>query len=309
MRKLNFRSLFFLLISLIAFSVVSAQNKTTKKVKSPKGFEVQLPVAVTDKKKRPVANLTDKDFVVLENGRRQKIKSFSVGKTDLPVYVGVLMDTSASTKGKLRFSKESAMNFIYVVVKQPTKIKVAFMTFDEKISLRQDFTDKYDLLERAVERVNETGQKTALYDAIWQFSDEKLRNAPGRRVIIVISDSEDDFSRAKIEDAIDIAQRTETVIYTISTAEMITDKKPDDKVLQLTSETGGASYFTVDMLALERALKKVLDELNSQYIITYRPKNQKPDGKERKIEVRLKEKKNPDYTVRTKRKYRAIKPN
>ena len=112
-----------------------------------------------------------------------------------------------------------------------------------------------------------------------------MRNAPGRRVIVLITDGDDTFSRASIEDAIDIAQRTETTIFGISTkegflgavpgVELGTVKDKGDKYLtKLCEETGGEAFFSGDMLALERALKKVSDELRSQYIITYRPANQ-----------------------------------
>ena len=93
------------------------------------------------------------------------------------------------------------------------------MTFDHEVNLKQDFTDKQDLLQRAVDKVKKVGSQTALYDAIWEFSDQKMRNAPGRRVIVLITDGDDTFSRASIEDAIDIAQRTETTIFGISTKE------------------------------------------------------------------------------------------
>jgi VWFA-related protein len=175
------------------------------------------------------------------------------------------------------------------------------------------------LLQRAVDKVKKTGSQTALYDAIWDFSNEKMRSAPGRRVIVLITDGDDTFSRASIEDAIDIAQRTETTIFGISTkegflgavpgVEIGTVKDKGDKYLtRLCEETGGEAFFTGDMLALERALKKVSDELSSQYIITYRPENQNYDGKKRKVEVVFKDKeKTGKFKIRTKDSYRAIK--
>ena len=174
-------------------------------------------------------------------------------------------------------------------------------------------------MDKAVEKVKKTGSQTALYDAVWQFSDEKLRNAPGRRVIVVITDGDDTFSRADLKDAIDIAQRTETTIFAISTKEGFlgtvpgveagTTKDKGDKYLtQLCEETGGEAFFTGDMLELERAFKKISDELRTQYIVTYRPANQNYDGRERKIEVRFADKAKADkYQIRTKKSYRAIK--
>ncbi|QYO62387.1 VWA domain-containing protein [Leptolyngbya sp. 7M] len=113
-----------------------------------KTFEVRLPVTVTERKNTLVSGLTKADFIVLEDGVEQEITFFSDEKTNPPVFVGVLMDTSPSTAGKLRFSKEAAANFFYTVV-QLRKDKGAFMTFDNEVKLHQDFTDKLDLLQYA----------------------------------------------------------------------------------------------------------------------------------------------------------------
>ena len=285
-----------------------------------KTFEVRLPVTVNDKKKKKdlISGLLRGDFAVFEDGVQQEVTFFSDEKTNPPVFVGVLMDTSPSAAGKMTFSKEAAKNFIYTVTRV-RKDKAAFMTFDNEVNLRQDFTDKLDLLDKAVDKVKKVGSQTALYDAVWQFSDEKLRNAPGRRVIVVITDGDDTFSRAELRDAIDIAQRTETTVFGISTkagflgtvpgVEAGTVKDKGDKLLtQLCEQTGGEAFFTGDMLDLEKAFKKISDELRSQYIITYRPTNQNFDGKERKIEVRFNDKsKEGDYKIRTKSSYRAVR--
>lgn len=284
---------------------------------STKVFEVRLPVTVTQKKEL-ITGLTRGDFLIFEDGVQQEVTFFSDEKTNPPVFVGVLMDTSPSTAGKLGFSKEAAANFLYTVV-QLRKDKGAFMTFDHEVNLRQDFTDKLDQLQRAVDKVKKTGSQTALYDAIWQFTDEKLRNVPGRRVIVVITDGDDTFSRAELKDAIDIAQRTETTIFGISTkagflgtvpgvdAGQVKDKG-DKYLTQLCEETGGEVFFTGDMLELERAFKKISDELRGQYLITYRPANQNLDGRVRKVEVRFANRdKTSKYKIRTKTSYRAIR--
>lgn len=283
-----------------------------------KTIEVRLPITVTDKKKNLVQGLNKNDFIVLEDGIPQDVTFFTDEKTNPPVYVGVLMDTSSSTKGKLDFSKRAAKDFIYTVTRL-RKDKAAFMTFDHEVNLRQDFTDKLDLLDKAVDQVKKVGAQTALYDAVWQFADEKMRTAPGRRVIVIITDGEDTFSRAEIADAIDIAQRTETTIFGISTkagflgsvpgVEAGTVKDKGDKFLtRICEETGGQAFFTGDMLELERAFTKISQELRSQYIITYRPQNQEYDGRKRKIEVRFKSKDLADkYKIRAKNEYRAVR--
>jgi VWFA-related protein len=282
-----------------------------------KTFEVRLPVTVLLKKEL-VSGLQQSDFQVLEDGVPQEITSFTTDKTNPPVYVGVLMDTSPSTAGKLGFSKEAAKNFLYTVL-QLRKDKAAFMTFDHQVNLLTDFTDKTDVLDKAVDNVKKTGSQTALYDAVWEFTDQKLRNVPGRRVIVLITDGDDTFSRADLNDAVDIAQRTETTIFGISTkagflgsvpgVEAGTVKDKGDKYLtELCEQTGGEAFFTGDMIALERAFKKISEELRSQYILTYRPENQNYDGRTRKIEVRFTDKEKADkYKIRTKTSYRAIK--
>lgn len=277
---------------------------------------VRLPITVVDKKGQFVPGLTKNDFLVLEDRVPQQIETFSddLGQS-LPLYVAVLMDTSPSTAGKLKFEQESAMNFIQTVVKA-RKDRVLFATFDDEINLRQDFTDKLDLLDRAVFSVKKTGQQTALFDAVWQFCDEKLRTVAGRRVLVVITDGEDTYSRADLRDAIDIAQRTETTIFAISTkagfistvpgveAGEVKDKK-DRALVTLAEETGGVAFFTGDMLSLERSFTRISKELRAQYLVTYKPLNDRYDGSFRKIEVRLAEGRK-DLKVRTKHGYKAI---
>ena len=277
---------------------------------------VRLPITVTDKKGQFVPGLSKNDFVILEDKTPQTIETFSDDLSQTtPLYIAVLMDTSPSTAGKLKFQQESAMNFIQTVVK-PRKDRVLFGTFDDQINLLQDFTDKLDLLDKAVYSVKKMGTQTALFDAIWQFCDEKMRTVPGRRVLLLVTDGEDTYSRANIRDAIDIAQRTETTIFAISTkagflgtvpgveAGTVADKKDRD-LLTLAEETGGTAFFTGDMLSLERSFTKISKELRAQYLVTYNPTNKSYDGTFRKIDVKLSDG-HGDLKVRTKRGYKAI---
>jgi Ca-activated chloride channel family protein len=310
-----------------AAGAIEAQQPKPKPTPPPTGNEqdvqsetvfirrVRLPITVVDKKGQFVPGLTQNDFVILEDRVPQQIETFSddLGLT-LPVYVAVLMDTSPSTAGKLKFEQESAMNFIQTVVRE-RKDQVLFATFDHEINLRQDFTNKVDLLDRAVSSVKKTGDQTALFDAVWQFCDEKLRTVAGRRVLVVITDGEDTYSRANIRDAIDIAQRTETTIFAISTkagfisavpgveAGEVKDQK-DRALTTLAEETGGVAFFTGDMLSLERSFNKISRELRAQYLVTYKPINDRYDGSFRKIEVKLAEGRK-DLKVRTKHGYTA----
>jgi len=324
-------SFLFKYLSVTAISLVTALSISAQKPKpspsptpateNPQGIEkiairrVRLPITVTDKKGQFVPGLTKNDFTILEDRVPQTIETFSDDLSQTtPLYIAVLMDTSPSTAGKLKFQQESAMNFIQTVVK-PRKDRVLFATFDDQINLLQDFTDKLDLLDKAVYSVKKMGTQTALFDAIWQFCDEKMRTVPGRRVLLIVTDGEDTYSRANIRDAIDIAQRTETTIFAISTkagflstvpgveAGQVADKKDKD-LLTLAEETGGTAFFTGDMLSLERSFTKISKELRAQYLVTYNPTNKGYDGSFRKIDVKL-EGRN-DLKVRTKRGYKAI---
>jgi Ca-activated chloride channel family protein len=305
-------------------AIVQAQQQkpsptpATEEEQSEKIFirRVRLPITVVDKKGQFVPGLTQNDFSVFEDKVAQQIETFSddVGQVE-SLYVAMLMDTSPSTAGKIKFEQESAMNFIHTVVR-PRKDRVLFATFDHEVSLKQDFTDKLDLLDRAVFGVKQTGNQTALFDAVWQFCDEKLRSAPGRRVVVVITDGEDTYSRASLRDAIEIAQRTETTVYAISTkagylstvpgveAGQVKDQKDRDLVT-LAEETGGVAFFTGDMLSLERSFTRISKELRAQYLVTYKPANDRYDGSYRRIEVKLAEGRN-GLKVRTKRGYKAI---
>lgn len=311
-------------VAVLGFLAADAAAQTPTPTPTPedtdvlKTFEVRLPVTVTGKKDVLVKGLARGDFVVLEDGVPQEVTFFSDENSNPPVFVGVLMDTSPSTAGKLGFSKEAAKNFIYTVTRL-RKDKAAFMTFDHEITLHQDFTDKLDLLDRSVDKVKKVGSQTALYDAVWQFTDEKLRNVPGRRVIVLITDGDDTFSRADLRDAIDLAQRTETTIFGISTkagflgsvpgVEAGTIKDKGDRYLtELCEQTGGQAFFTGNMLELEKAFTRISQELRGQYILTYRPANQNYDGRERKVEVRFKDGgKTSGYEIRTKKSYRAVR--
>ncbi len=277
---------------------------------------VRLPITVVDKKGQFVSGLSRNDFLVFEDKLPQQVETFAddVGQST-PLFVAVLMDTSPSTAGQLKFEQESAMNFIQTVVR-PRKDRVLFATFDHEIQLKQDFTDKLDLLDRAVFGVKKLGTQTALYDAIWQFCDEKLRSASGRRVVVVITDGEDTYSRADLRDAIDIAQRTETTIFAISTKGGLSGTvpgvrmgqikdKPDNDLVKLAEETGGMAFFTGDMLSLERSFTKINKELRAQYLVTYKPTNDRYDGSFRRIEVKLANAQG-GLKVRTKHGYKAV---
>lgn len=275
--------------------------------------DVRLPVSVLDKKDRFIYELTKEDFQVYEDKRLQEIKHFQA-KSDIPLDIAVLMDTSSSVRGKLRFEKESAVSFVQTVL-QRRRDRVLFATFDNQVLLHQDFTDSTELLAKAIEdkKIKANGE-TRLYDAIYRVCEEKMGTDRTRRgVIIVISDGDDTISDRTLEDAIAISQKREVTIYSISTKAggffgvgAGTVKGAEDKALQkLCDSTGGKLYFPNDLLALERDWRAITEDVRNQYIIVYEPDNQNFDGSHRAIEVRVVNPQYKDMKVRSRRGYIA----
>lgn len=255
---------------------------------------VRLPVTVLDKDtNRFITSLNAEDFEILEDKVRQRIESFRP-ISELPLDVAVLMDTSNSVRPKLKFEKSAATSFIETVLKSRHD-RALFVSFDSEIELHQDFTNRLDLLSKAIDKVKAHGA-TRLYDAVYRVCEEKMSASPGRRrAMVVITDGEDTESERTLKAAIDFAQRSETTVFVISTkaggffgVEAGTvDAKEDKDLRQLAAETGGRAFFTGNVLELERSFSAIATELRSQYLISYTPANENFDGKFRKIEVRL----------------------
>lgn len=274
---------------------------------------VRLPITVSDSKSgRFVVDLKQQDFEVLEDRQPQKIESF-LSQTELPLDIAVLMDTSNSVKPKLKFEKDAAVSFLQTMLTQ-RRDRALFATFDSQVELHQDFTNRLDLLTRAIDRVKAQGE-TRLYDAVYQICEEKMFSLSGRRrAIVIISDGEDTISEKSLADAIDIAQRSETVIFVISTKAGgffgvqagTVDRQEDKEIKRLAEDTGGRAFFTAEVIELERSFTRIAIELRSQYILSYSPVNERFDGKFRTIEVRIPNHK--DYRIRARKGYSAVPP-
>jgi Ca-activated chloride channel family protein len=275
---------------------------------------VRLPVTVIDKNNRFVVDLKQTDFEIAEDKTPQAIISFQP-QSNLPLDLAVLMDTSNSVKPKLKFEKDASYSFLETMLGS-RQDRALFATFDSQVELHQDFTDSLDLLTQAIDKVKAQGG-TRMYDAIYGICEEKMMASTSlgrRRAMVVITDGKDTESERELKEVIDIAQRSETPVYVISTESGgifgvqagLVDRKEDKNLKRLAEETGGRAFFTADMNELKERLAGIARELRSQYLIAYEPTNGNYDGKFRQVEVKLP--KHKDLRIRTKKGYMAVQP-
>ncbi|MGB9242024.1 MAG: VWA domain-containing protein [Candidatus Acidiferrales bacterium] len=292
---------------------------------------VHLVATVTDRRHNFVTTLDQSDFKVFENGAPQEIRFFG-RETDLPLRIGLLLDTSNSIRPRLEFEQDAAIDFLNSVIRRD-KDMAFLMIFDNEPEVIQDYTGDLALLTKAIRR-QRAGGGTALNDAIYKAT-EKLSNPPlpktgnpeVRRVLVVISDGDDNLSDRALSEAIEAAIRAEASIYAISTntdwisiSERDGSKKapsdgneealqrklhldPGDKVLQqFAVQSGGRVFFPYRVDDLEQSFVDIGAELRSQYFIAYSPTNPLANGQYRKINVETDRK---NLTVRTRKGYYA----
>jgi Ca-activated chloride channel family protein len=269
-------------------------------------FNVNLLFTVTDKKGRFITNLDRDDFEVLEGKRSQKILNFTA-ETDLPLRLAILIDTSNSIRDRFRFIQEAAVEFINSVMR-PHQDKSLVVSFDTQAQLVADLLDDPEKLDNLIKDLR-PGGGTALYDAIYFACRDKLsKDQPMhsfRRAMVILSDGDDNQSQVTRDQALEMAQRADVVIYTISTN--ITRIESDgDKVLKyLASETGGQSFFPFKVEDLSQSFENIANELRHQYTLLYRPEPLKTDGSFQTINVKVRDRK--DLVVRARKGYYAPK--
>jgi len=264
---------------------------------------VNMLFTVTDKKGRFVTDLTKNDFQVAENKKPQTILEFS-SETDLPLRLAVLIDTSNSIRDRFRFQQEAATNFINSVVRDQDKAIV--VSFDTAAELVADMTNDTAVLEKAVRNLR-PGGGTALYDAIYFACKDKLMlDQPMykfRRAMVILSDGEDNDSRYSRDQALEMAQRADTVMYTISTNISHVETDGDKVMHYFAEETGGAAFFPFQAKDLNQSFENIANELRHQYNLFYRPEPLNNDG--RFHDVRIKVKGRKDLVVRARKGYYA----
>jgi Ca-activated chloride channel family protein len=267
--------------------------------------EVNVVFTVTDKHGRRITDLKQGDFRVLDDNKPpQEIRSFHA-EANLPLQVGLLIDASNSVRDRFKFEQQSAVEFLNQTI-HPRYDQAFVVGFDVTPEVTQDFTDNTEKLAHGVHELR-PGGGTALYDALYFACRDKLMKAPKsttvRRAIILLSDGEDNQSHVTREEAIEMAQRAEAIVYTISTNVSGT-KGAGDKVLErIADATGGRPFFPFQIRDVANAFAEIQDELRSQYAIAYKPADLKSDGHYRTIEIVANDRKN--LRVRSRRGWYA----
>ena len=274
---------------------------------------VNLFATVRDKKtKRIVSSLEQNDFKILEDNVEQKISFFSREST-LPITLGLLIDTSGSEQFTLPAEQEAGTRFLATVLRKNDLAMV--MSFDSNADLLADFTDDRNVLDRAINRarinapvsqgpIATTPPGTVFYDALYLACHEKLAEEAGRKALVILTDAEDEGSRLHIQDAIEAAQRTDTVVHILLIGDPQNFTVNESAAKKITDETGGRTIVVRSEKRLEEAFQEISEELRSQYTLGYYSSNSARDGTYRKLRVDASQK---DLDVLTRRGYYAPK--
>jgi VWFA-related protein len=271
---------------------------------------VNLYVTVRNKQHQIITDLVQSDFKIYEDGVEQQVAFFSK-ESDLPITMGVLMDTSGSETNMLPAIQDNAEHFLRRVIRKGDLAMV--LNFDVDINLDADFTDDQDVLDRAISRqtINApTGMGpfsatqsggTHFYDAIYLACHDKLADEAGRKAVVAITDAMDEGSQLTYQQAIESAQRTDTVVHVLLVYDPM-EGNAYDIAKRITDETGGRTIPVRGTHNIDQAFDELSEELRSQYTIGYYPTNTKRDGTYRKVKVEIQQK---DMDALTRKGYYA----
>ena len=266
--------------------------------------EVSLIFTVNDRHGHYIPNLNQSDFALLDDQKAPaKVNSFHQ-QINLPLRVGILIDTSSSIKSRFQFEQQSATEFLLQVLRAKND-RAFVMGFDVTPTVTTDWTNDQDALETGINKLS-PGGGTALFDAVYVACRDKLLTERGpepvRKAIILVSDGEDNQSRVYMPEAIKECERAETIIYAIST-NWTPSRGPGDKILQrLAEETGGEVFFPPSVEEMAASFKNIEEELRSQYALVYTPADFTTNGAYRTIYLYCYDRR---YTVRAKKGYFA----
>ena len=293
----------FALAVTLAAAGATALTAQGQRIRS--GIElVSLNVTVTDGASKYVTDLNEDEFEVYEDGAKQKLTFFS--KTQQPISLALLLDTSASMDERMGIAQEAAIGFARQMHKDD---QAEVIDFDSQVRVLSPFTNDAVALEKAIRQTTPNGS-TSLYNAIYISLKELKKvkaaatNEIRRQAIVVLSDGDDTSSLIEFDEVLDLAKRSETAIYAIGLRQGEIGrrefKEAEFVLKQLAQETGGRAYFPTDARELAKIYQTIWDELASQYSLAYSSGNPKRDGAWRRIQVRLTRQ---NATARTKQGY------
>ena len=314
-----------LVILLALASLLSAQDE-------PIRVDVNLVsilASVRAKNGALLGNLQQSDFKIFEDGKEQTIKNFT-RETDLPLTIGLLVDTSESQERLIDIEKRAASQFFSKVLRQ--KDEAFLIQFGAEAELLQDSTNSARLLQKGLDQLrlsvpvgglhpgpvptmqNQAG--TILYDAVYLAGNDRLRNDVGRKAIVIITDGVDTGSKVSRDKAIEAAQKADAIIYSIYYVDRaaygggfgtinLGGGGGEGELRRMSSETGGQVFHVDRNHSLDDAFREIQEEMRSQYAITYQPPNPKRDGTYHKIDIKLASK---DNKVQARKGYYAIEP-
>lgn len=317
-----------LAFAILLLALGAARGAAQEKPEVPTGPPLKVSTAVVnvyavvrDKKGRMIADLKKDDFALEEDKRPQEIRYFS-RETDTPLDLGIMVDTSPSQGRVLEIEKEEAKAFLRQVMRP--KDLAFVLHFDVEVELLQDFTADSHLLAHAIDETvinggghgvlpaplptGDSGGATHLYDAVYLAANELLKNEVGRKVLILLTDGEDQGSRMKLEAALEAAQRSDLIIYSVDIADRAfywgrgAFYQGDSVLKKLSDETGGRVIRVDRASDTAAAFGQIADELRTQYLLGYTPPDIHGVGSFRKIHVQVR---NGDYKVQARRGYYA----
>ncbi|MDE3103824.1 MAG: VWA domain-containing protein [Acidobacteriota bacterium] len=281
----------------------SEEPITTIKVQAN---EVNLIFTVVDKKGRFIKDLRRENFGLLDDGRPPSAVLDFRQQTNLPLRVGIMLDTSSSIRQRFQFEQDSAIEFLLQVLHLNDR---AFVEgFDIATDLEQPFTNNIDLLNQGIRKLR-PGGGTAMFDSLYKTCRDQmltLHEATAvRRALILVSDGDDNYSRVEESDAIKMCQRAQTIVYAISTNVSPSKDKGDDVLRQIAEATGGQAFYPVKIEDVATGFHNIEEELRSQYLLVYRPAGLKMDGSFRTIYLQALD---PRFHVRAQKGYFSPRP-
>ena len=314
----------------VCAGLAMAQNDAGDQDRSMETFKVNVNVVqlffnVKDKHGALIPALTKDDFEIYEDGKPQTVKYFAA-ESNLPLTLGMLIDSSGSQQRVLEMEKEVGSAFLKNILR-PKDLGFV-ISFDVNVDLLQDFTNSAQELSAALDkaRINTGGggsslpglgggpvptanpRGTLLYDSVYLASHDELSHEVGRKAMIILTDGEDQGSQLNVKDAVEAAQKSDSIVYVL----LIADRgfygfggySGDSAMKKLAGETGGRVIEVGNkMEKLKSAFDQISQELRSQYNIGYTPTNSKLDGSFRKVEIRTKDK---NYKIQSRNGYYAM---